>query len=86
MRIGILFEFMLYCIVYIEKKQYLCTRKRMDVLIQKKESLRTLRRDDKIRTCDLRSPRPLRYRTAPHPDALKTFPQKRLQRYDFFLI
>ena len=24
-------------------------------------------RDDKIWTCDLRSPRPLRYRTAPHP-------------------
>ena len=24
-------------------------------------------RDDKIGTCDLRSPRPLRYRAAPHP-------------------
>ena len=32
---------------------------------------RTSCRDDKIRTCDLRSPRPLRYRTAPHPAALR---------------
>ena len=34
----ILLEFMLYYIVYIKKKHYLCTRKRMDALAYKKKS------------------------------------------------
>ena len=86
---------MLLSLLYMSEKK--CTfaaanlvrnsEKQTEDIDTKKEPLRTLRRDDKIRTCDLRSPRPLRYRTAPHPDALENnFPQKRLQRYDFFLI
>ena len=75
---------MLLSLLYMSEKK--CTfaaanlarnsEKQTEDIDTKKEPLRTLRRDDKIRTCDLRSPRPLRYRTAPHPDALKIISSK----------